>query len=274
MKRSGLPARVAGAGKPDALLPGLYLVIQPSGARSFAVRYRHHGKPRKHTLGSYPIVDLKTARELGTKALRAAAEGRDPAKEKRKERATIVKDVVAQFIAKHGQRWRPRTHKEYQRLLARFVLAPWGNRPIGSITRPEVRDVLDKIIANGTPILANRAHGAIGTLFGWAVEQEIIAASPTLGLKAPAVKEKPRDRILNDDELRSVWRATKQLFRQVHLSQRYRRTEKTINNWKRKGLLPPPDMTIEDIDYWYPETIEANERERFGAKQSRTEITA
>ena len=57
---------------PDALLPGLYLVIQPSGARSFAVRYRHHGKPRKHTLGSYPVLDLKTARELGTKILRAA----------------------------------------------------------------------------------------------------------------------------------------------------------------------------------------------------------
>jgi integrase len=118
--------------------------------------------------------------------------------------------VVAQFIAKHGQRCRPRTLKGYERLLQRFVLAPWGNRPIGSITRPEIRDVLDKIIANGTPILANRAHGAIGTLFGWAVEQEIIAASPTLGLKAPAV-EKSRDRVLSDDELRSVWRIAEQI---------------------------------------------------------------
>jgi integrase len=195
---------------PDALLPGLYLVIQPSGARSFAVRYRHHGKPRKHTLGSYPVLDLKTARELGTKILRAAAEGRDPASEKQRERASIVKDVVAQFVARHGQRCRPRTLREYQRLLARFVLVPWGNRPIGSISRTEVRGVLDKIVANGTPVLANRVHGVIGTLFGWAVEQEIIAASPALGLKAPAV-EKSRDRILSDDELRSVWRAAEQI---------------------------------------------------------------
>jgi integrase len=195
---------------PDALLPGLYLIVQPSGARSWAVRYRHHGKPRKYTLGSYPIVDLKAARELGTKALRAAAEGRDPTNEKRQERATVLKDVVAQFLAKHGQRCRPRTLKEYERLLGRFVLVPWGNRPIGSITRAEVRAVLDKIIANGTPILANRAHGAIGTLFGWAAEQEIIAVSPVIGLKAPAV-EKSRDRILSDDELRSVWRAAEQI---------------------------------------------------------------
>jgi integrase len=195
---------------PDTLLPGFYLVVQPSGARSFAVRYRHHGKPRKHTLGSYPILDLKTARELGTKVLRAAAEGRDPAQEKQRERATIVKDVVAQFLVKHGQRCRPRTLAGYALLLKHYALAPWGNRPIGSITRAEVRAVLDKIMANGTPILANRAHGAIGKLFGWAVEQEIIAASPVVGLKAPAV-ERSRDRILSDDELRTVWRAAEQI---------------------------------------------------------------
>jgi len=50
---------------PDSLLPGLYLIVQPSGARSWAVRYRHNGRPRKHTLGSYPAIDLKSARALG-----------------------------------------------------------------------------------------------------------------------------------------------------------------------------------------------------------------
>ena len=62
------------------------------------------------------------------------------------------------------------------------------------------------------------------------------------------------------------------LLRDAHLSERYDRTPRTINTWKRKKILPPPDITIEGFDYWYPETIEANERERFGAKQSRTEI--
>jgi hypothetical protein len=53
---------------PDALLPGLYLIVQPSGARSWAVRYRHGDRTRKHTLGNYPLLDLKAARELGAKA--------------------------------------------------------------------------------------------------------------------------------------------------------------------------------------------------------------
>src|SRR5579863_6471001 len=69
---------------PDGLLVGLYLVIQPkpSGAKSFAVRYRHAGRPRKLTLGAFPAITLEAARDIGGKALRAAAEGRDPATEK------------------------------------------------------------------------------------------------------------------------------------------------------------------------------------------------
>jgi hypothetical protein len=60
----------------------------------------------------------------------------------------------------------------------------------------------------------------------------------------------------------------KPLFRDADLSKRYGRTSRTINEWKRKKILPPADMTIQDRDYWYPETIEANERKRFSAKQS------
>jgi hypothetical protein len=60
----------------------------------------------------------------------------------------------------------------------------------------------------------------------------------------------------------------KQLLRDMHLSVRYSRTPRTINRWKREKILPPPDLTINGLDYWYPETIEANERERFSAKPS------
>src|SRR5262249_35277900 len=78
---------------PDPLLPGHYLVLQPSGARSFAVRYRLGGRSRKYTVGPYPAIDLKTARVLASQALRAVAEGRDPGREKiatRNERADTL----------------------------------------------------------------------------------------------------------------------------------------------------------------------------------------
>ena len=57
----------------DALLPGLYFVVQPSGARSWAVRYRYGGKPRKLTLGTYPVLELGTARDRAREAFRALA---------------------------------------------------------------------------------------------------------------------------------------------------------------------------------------------------------
>jgi integrase len=192
------------------LLPGLYLIVQPSGARSWAVRYRHNGRPRKHTLGPFPTIDLKTARQLGTKVLRSVVEGRDPTGERQEQRANSVEQVVAQFLAKHGQRrYRPRTFAEAQRLLNQNVVAHWGRQPIASITRKQLRDMLDELVANDTPMLANRVHSIARKLFGWAVEQEIIAASPFVGLKAPA-EEKSRDRILTDQELRAVWQAASQ----------------------------------------------------------------
>ena len=94
--KKGLTTRAIEAAKPssarreipDALLPGLYLVVQPSGAKSWAVRYRHHGRPRKHTLGKYPALNLVSARQSGAKVLRAAAEGEDPASDKRQALAT------------------------------------------------------------------------------------------------------------------------------------------------------------------------------------------
>jgi integrase len=195
---------------PDALLPGLYLIVQPSGARSWAVRYRHNGTPRKKTLGPYPAIDLATARALGTKTLRAVAEGRDPAGEKQVQQADSVREVVSQFLAKHGQRkYRPRTLKEAERLLRLYVVSGWRNRPMASITRKDVRDMLDKL-TDDTPVLANRVHSITRKLFGWAVEKEIIPTSPLTGLKAPA-EEKSRERILTDQELRSVWQAAKDL---------------------------------------------------------------
>src|SRR6516225_9952226 len=196
---------------PDRLLPGLYLIVQPSGARSWAVRYRHNGRSRKHTLGPYPAIDLKSARALGTKVLRAAAEGRDPTGERQEQRANSVEKVVAQFLATHGQRnYRPRTFQEAARLLRQNLVAHWGNRPIASITRKQLRDMLEQLVANDTPMLANRAHSIARKLFGWAVEQEIIEASPFVGLKAPA-EESSRDRILTDQELRGVWQAASQM---------------------------------------------------------------
>lgn len=195
---------------PDGLMPGLYLIVQPSGARSWAVRYRHQGIPRKHTLGRYPAVDLKAARTLAGKALRAVAEGRDPGREKiaaRAAKADSVDRIVEEFLERHVRRSnRPRTAQETERLLRQHALPRWRGRVVREITRRDVLDVLDRVVDGGAPIAANRVLAAVRKFFNWCVARDIIAASPCAGVKPPSA-EHARDRVLSDDELKRVLQA-------------------------------------------------------------------
>jgi integrase len=199
---------------PDSLLPGLYFIVQPTGARSWAVRYRHQGTSRKHTLGGYPTIDLKAARALGGKALRAAAEGRDPGREKvlaRAAKADSVDHIVEEFLERHVRRSnRLRTAQETERLLRQHVLPRWRGRMVHEITRRNVLDILDRVVDGGAPIAANRVFAAVRKFFNWCVARDIIAASPCAGVKPPTA-ERARDRVLSDDELRLVWAAADKL---------------------------------------------------------------
>ena len=98
---------------PDGKITGLYLVLQPSGAKSWALRYRVAGKPAKLTLGPYPALDLGNARRRAQEALGGIASGNNPAAEKKAAReaqkagnstADRVETVAASFIEKYVKR--------------------------------------------------------------------------------------------------------------------------------------------------------------------------
>jgi integrase len=183
----------------DTYMRGLYLVVQPTGSKSWAVRYRHGGKSHKDTLGPYPAFDLKQARDAAAKILRAVAEGRSP----HQRQAGSVEDAVAQFLQRHGKSYRPKSRSEAERLLRLYVVDKWGRRKLDEVTRADVRAMLDGIEA---PVAANRIHGMVRKFFNWAVENDLIAISPIAGIRTPH-DEKSRDRVLTDDELRAVWNA-------------------------------------------------------------------
>ena len=107
---------------PDAGKPGLYLVVQPSGKKSWAVRYRRlsDGRPRKLTLDGFPSLAL--ARKRAQDALDKVADGLDPAAEKMAARVTrgsdLLRDVAAQFIERHVK---PNTRASYARETERLL---------------------------------------------------------------------------------------------------------------------------------------------------------
>lgn len=199
---------------PDGKVVGLYFVRQPTGAASWALRYRSAGKPRKLTIGPFPAIGLADARKLAQKAVGVIAAGDDPAAEKQASRAAAraaadikgrLSDVAGKFVKQYTKRengalWAAAT----ERYLAREIIPRLGAKRIGEIRRADVRDMLNDI-TDRSPTTANRVLAVTRRLFNWAVEEEIVAVSPIGKLKA--TKEASRERVLADDEIRIVWRA-------------------------------------------------------------------
>ena len=204
---------------------GLYFIVQPSGVKSWALRYRRKsdGKAVKHTIGSYPMLSLKDARSAAT-ALRAEIErGADPHGDKvvaRRHTAevndsfeAVARRYVAEYQFRHNRSWQwtarllgfavdieaTVTAKECPRLVItkdgskdqrgrrrRLSLADrWGSRRLAQITDTDIIAVLDSITAR-TPIMANRLHAVLHRLFDWARSRKLITANPCVGIERPA----------------------------------------------------------------------------------------
>ncbi|WP_342108085.1 tyrosine-type recombinase/integrase [Methylobacterium sp. SI9] len=203
---------------PDAALPGFYLVVQPSGAKSWAVRYRIAGKPRKYTIGPYPLFDLSAAREAGREALQMVARGKDPIVEKQAameaaqaaERGT-VRAVVDEYVQRHLKPNSGGRHAaETEAMFRNHILPRWGERRMGEITRKDVIALTDALVDSGLSVGANRVFSGTRALFNWAFGREIIETTPFLKLKLP-VQENSRVRVLNDEEVRFVWQAAERV---------------------------------------------------------------
>jgi len=198
---------------PDGGARGLRVVVQSSGFKSFAVRYRNAaGRARKLTLPGG--ITFAAARKLAADALLEVAQGKDPATAKQAVRRTAgargedtVARLAAEFIEKHAKRHtRPNSLRATTAAFRNLILPAWGRRTVHEITRRDVIDLLDEIVVD-RPLLANKTRGVLSRFFSWLCERDIIAASPVVGVNPPA-KETVRDRVLDDGELRRLWLAS------------------------------------------------------------------
>lgn len=193
----------------DAHIRGFGVRISHAGTKSFVLVYRFNGRPRRLTLGRYPVVKLAAARGLAYDALRSISKGTDPGVEKLRERQTANVDTFDAFVDHFIDTYaRPknRSADETARLLRREFVAVWGRRRLADISRQDVTGVLDRIMREGKHTTANRSLAAVRKLFNWAVERGYLEQSPCANVRAPARSVK-RDRVLSDAELGTVWKA-------------------------------------------------------------------
>jgi integrase len=179
-----------------------------------------HGRLRRYTIGSYPAIKPAQARREAQQALDRVREGIDPSEEKRVSRQREIAPgasgtdylpaAVKDYLDRLNRNTAPSTYREAKRILERDVVPAWRRMPIASITRGDVNRLIDTIIARGAEVHANRVLARIHAFFNWTVERGRLSASPAAGMKPPT-KERPRDRVLSDDEVRWLWRACDEL---------------------------------------------------------------
>ncbi len=155
---------------------GLYLLVTPAGGRWWRFDYRFAGKRKTLSMGVYPDVSLKQARERRDDARRRVADGVDPGtarqleKSGRADRSANSFEVVArEWLAKFSPSWTAEYAERLESRLERDVF-PWiGARPIGDVTAPELLTVLRRIEARGVTETAHRALQDCGRVFCYAV---------------------------------------------------------------------------------------------------------
>jgi integrase len=218
----------AGAGRwYDAKLPGFGLYVSPDGqTRSYFVEYRpkgvgrasgkkrlafaRHGGPRPD--GSSWTADL--ARGEALRLLGSIKAGGDPLAERAAAKARAEAAAADSFGAA-VRRWLETDQKdnrrrgEVERMLRKDVLPAWADRPLVSIRKRDVIELVERVHARA-PVGANRLLSSLQRFFKWAAARDLIEASPAAAVEKPG-RETTRGRVLADAELVEVWRAAERL---------------------------------------------------------------
>jgi integrase len=228
---------------PDGILAGLYFVIQPTGRKSWAVRYRAAGTPKKLTLGNSLFgndpdaagEELTRMRREAASVLERVRRGEDPGAEKQAAKRVTQDDesanrdrfrtVVERYLKEYASK--RRNYFEKARLLGMRrggdgwnanpsrAVGLWGEKRIQDISRRDIREHLEQL-AQTAPIGANRTFAELRKFFNWTVGKDILMTSPMTDLQPPSEENDSRNRILirrkeipgsSDNELRWLWQA-------------------------------------------------------------------
>ena len=155
---------------------GLYLLLNPNSSRWWRLDYRFSGKRKTLSLGVYPDVSLKEARERRDEARKLLANGVDPS-EHRKAQKTAVQERAAnafevigrEWYAKHGSSLAAGYSEKVIRGLEKDIF-PWlGNRPITEITAPEILTTLRRTEGRGALDTAHRLKSHCSQIFRYAI---------------------------------------------------------------------------------------------------------
>ena len=226
--------RMISALKPDSVrtdywddtLPGFGLRVTPNGNKTFCVKYRIAGKQRRFSLGRYSKISLATARDMARDAFELVRKGVDPALAKREAEEAVLEQErkaredeqrrierekntfrqLSQDYLEHYAKPKKRSWKTDQWYIQKVLNPEFGKKTAEDIKRREVRELLDRLVADGTEVKANRVLACARKIWNWGISKDRVESNPCHGISRPG-KEKQRDRVLSEDEIKAIWKS-------------------------------------------------------------------
>ena len=191
----------------DEDLPGFGLRVRASGVHSWMIQYAIAGRTRRVVLGLASALDPGKARATAKDLLAQVRLGRDPAAEKDRARVRAAETfgaLLPRFLERQRTRLKPRSYVETARHLQRHAKALHGS-PIEAVTRRTIAARLAEIEKHNGPAARNRVRASLSAYFTWAAKEGYVDNNPVAFTNK--AEEKARERVLSDEELRTIWLA-------------------------------------------------------------------
>ncbi len=151
---------------------GLFALVKPKGNPCWHFKYRFEGRERLISLGTYPDVPLKRAREKRDDARRLVADGVDPSAKRKAEKAALANTfeaVTREYLEMKGKALATTTADKRLNRFEAFLFPRLGSRPISKITAPEFLDALRRVERHGKNETAHRLRSESGQIFRYAI---------------------------------------------------------------------------------------------------------
>lgn len=187
---------------------GLYLEIFPTGRRAWRYRYRLNGKAEKVTIGKYPDLTLKAARQKRDELAAMVANGQSPASQKQVARVEVASATTAR---KFGERYysevvlpNVKDPKNLRRWLDKEIYPVLGDKSLRDITSADVQAIVFRKRDNGSPASAGAIRNLLKRIFDYAIVCNVALTNPTLATPMRFItKARPRTRALSPDEIKA-----------------------------------------------------------------------
>lgn len=172
---------------------GLHLHISKSGKKTWRYRFRLDGKESTYVIGEYPQMNLSDARSARLKARELVKDGKNPVKARKEEKfarknklgiqGDTLRQIALEWMAKQEESWSDGHTKAVRKSFELDVFPEIGNRPVETITTPDLVAMMDKVEDRGALETARKVLQRVNSVFMYASRRGKITHNPAANLK-------------------------------------------------------------------------------------------